>query len=87
MATEGDVFDVFMRGDTEPDPEPVKALTVRLPAGLFQWVSVMADEADRSKNQLAISLIQWGVSAALARLPDDIRNDLEQQMVDWKEQQ
>ena len=72
-----DVFDVFFRKDEDDtEPPPLKATTVRMPVRTFHYLEEMADQAHITRNAMAVQLIEWGVSYALAQLPEDVRNGI-----------
>ena len=70
--------EVFMWAhDDSARPTALKALSVRMPEWAFRYVEEMATAADLSRNAMAVQLIEWGIAHALARLPDEMRNELE----------
>ena len=77
MTTGTDPFDVFLRPpDASEAPPVLKAVSVRLPQRTFRYLEEMAEHADLSRNAMAVQLVEWGISHALARLPDDMRDQI-----------
>ena len=76
MTTGTDPFDVFFRPPDDGEPVVLKALSVRLPQRTFRYVEEMAEHANLSRNAMAVQLLEWGISFALARLPDEIRDEI-----------
>jgi len=73
-----DPFEIFLRpcDDTAP-PLPLKALSVRMPQEAFRYVQHMAEAADLSRNAMTVQLIEWGIAHALSRLPDEMRDEIQ----------
>lgn len=83
-----EVFDVFVR--QEPDEDTLaemgmKAITVRGPASLVQYIEVMAEHAELSRNAMAVQLIRWGISSAMAQLPDELRDAIQNDLIGYAE--
>lgn len=76
-----DVFKVFFKPKEEAGAPPVlKAITVRLPQVTYDYLEAMAEHADMSRNAMAVQLIQWGENFALGQLPDEIRDEIGEQV-------
>jgi hypothetical protein len=72
-----DVFQVFLKPDKEDDaPVVLKTTSVRMPSTLLAYIDAMAEKADLSRNAMCVQLLTWGVSFAMAELPDDIRHEI-----------
>lgn len=72
-----DPFDIFLREpESDPEPAPLKALTVRLPLRTFRYLEEMAEQADLSRNAMAVQLVEWGISFALDRLPEELNHQI-----------
>lgn len=65
-----DIASVFLK-EHEPD-EDLRALTVRMPASTYAYVQRLAEEANLSRNAMAVQILQWGVDLALNELPPEI---------------
>jgi hypothetical protein len=83
MVTGREVFDVFLR---PPDDETLhdlgmKAFTVRAETSLVNFIEVMAEHAELSRNAMAVQLIRWGISSAMAQLPDEVRDAIQNDLI------
>lgn len=71
-----DVFDVFFTREDDDEPPVLKALTVRMPMRTYRYLEEMADQANLARGAMGVQLIEWGISHALAQLPDGVRNHI-----------
>ncbi len=83
------VASLFVIEKNQPDEEidhdpdgPLRAFSVRLPEGRLAYIDAMAEAADVSRNVMANELLRVGLSAVLAELPDVVRDDIEQHLID-----
>lgn len=83
MVTGREVFDVFLRPADDDDLHEMglKAITVRAPSSLVNFIEVLAEQAELSRNAMAVQLIRWGISSAMAQLPDELRESIEQELI------
>jgi hypothetical protein len=65
-----DVESLFLRGRSDMN-QPLKALSVRMPPTVFAYLQRLAEEADISRNAMAVQLLSWGIEFALSELPVD----------------
>lgn len=73
-----DPFEIFLRPHEDSAPPPaLKALSLRMPQKAFLYVQHMAEAADLSRNAMAIQLLEWGIAHALSRLPDEMRDEIQ----------
>lgn len=72
-----DPFDVFLKKQEEDAPmKAPRPLTLRLPEQVFFYVQHMSEKAEMSRNAMGVQLVEWGISYALSRLPDEMRNEI-----------
>lgn len=68
---------VFTVEADAPDPPRLRVLSVRMPRAVWGYLDAMAEEAQLSRNSMAVQLMEWGIGYALAQLPTPIRDDIE----------
>lgn len=69
--------------ETEVDERSgIVAFSVRSPAERLAHIDAMAAHASVSRNEMANELLRAGISAVLAALPDPIRDELYEAIVE-----
>ena len=56
--------------------QAMKPMTIRVPYGLYAYLSAMATQAKCSRNMMTIKVIQAGLEAIEDLLPAELRADL-----------
>lgn len=80
-----EVAQLFMRtahDEEEDERASVVAFTVRVPAARLAHITAMALHADVSRNEMTNELLRVGISSVLASLPDEIRDELHEDIAD-----
>ena len=83
MPSPREVANLFLREPQEDEDvsSPLRTTSVRMANGLLQQVNAMAEAASISRNEMLLHLIEVGVGAVLAELPDEVREDIEHDRV------
>lgn len=78
-----EVVSLFLRREADPDAEgPPRTVTLRLTAERVAWIDALAKAADRSRNAMANELLRVGISDVLAQLPDVVREEVEEHLLE-----
>ena len=74
--------ELFGRRDDEPDDDDdtpgIFAMSIRLPSPVACQISVMAGLVNVSRNEMANIIIEAGLDAVMANLPDEAAADIHQ---------
>lgn len=68
--------------DDQDEPSGTFSMSLRLPVSLAAAVMVMAEQAGKSRNEMARLIIQTGFDDIVSRLPHPIRDDLNEAIVE-----
>jgi hypothetical protein len=81
-----EVANLFIKDDDDEPDElnvgEIRTISIRIPEGRLAWLDAMAEHADVSRNVFANELLRVGISSVLGELPDEIREEIEQTVVD-----
>jgi hypothetical protein len=78
-----EVANLFSRVKHESEVDgSLRVITLRVPAGQLAWVDALAKGAHVSRNAMANQLLRVGVSGLLGELPDEIREEVEVDVLD-----
>ena len=78
-----EVAQMFFKSEVEDaEVEGVSPFSVRAPDSRLAYIDAMASHAGVSRNEMANELLRVGISAVLAALPDLIRDELQQAVID-----
>lgn len=78
------VASLFTRGEAFDDDEVpgVFSMTFRLPVTMAATISVMADHAGQSRNEMAQLILKVGLSAVYKETPTTIQAELQEAIAD-----
>lgn len=68
--------------EQDDGPTGTYAMSLRLPVSLAAAVMVMAEQAGKSRNEMARLIIQTGFDDIVSRLPHPIRDDLHESITE-----
>lgn len=68
--------------DDADEREGISAFSVRSPSSRLAYIDAMATVAGVSRNEMSNELLRVGISTVLASLPDDVRADIADGVLD-----
>lgn len=83
MVTAREVVNLFLQNDEGPPDElDIRSVTVRMDASRLAYIDSMAEHASVSRNVMANHLLSLGIGQVMNELPDAIRDDVQQGVMD-----
>ena len=78
--TVSDVARQFFLERSDPEEEPLRSASIRMPVQVLHRIDSMASHAELSRNAMANQLLSVGIDAVLDELPDELRESIEVQV-------